>query len=84
MTQHGQLYLRDHVPPRSVYYDDGKFGQLFPWLPPFTANPLLMRDKLLELGKPGGRMDPGDPPMPPADALEAESGPKSQGGLKSK
>lgn len=26
MTHHGQLYQRDQVPPRSTYYDQGKFG----------------------------------------------------------
>ena len=38
MTHHGQLYLRDHVPPRSAYYDRGRYGRLFPSLPPFSSD----------------------------------------------
>ena len=68
MTRHGQLYLRDQVPPRSIHYDRGKFGRLFPSLPPFADDTAKVRERLLELGKPGGLMDANDPP-PPADAL---------------
>ena len=68
MTRHGQLYLRDHVPPRSVHYDRGKFGRLFPLLPPFAKDTPGVRARLLDLGKPGGIMDAGDAP-PPADPL---------------
>lgn len=59
MTRHGQLYLRDMVPPRSRYYARGKFGRLFPSLPPFLPDTLKAREALLALGKPGGIMDPG-------------------------
>lgn len=68
MTHHGQLYQRDQVPPRSTYYDQGKFGRLFPTLPPFSSDNPSIRESLLELGKPGGLMDAGDSP-PPADPL---------------
>jgi hypothetical protein len=68
MTKHGQLYLRDHVPPRSVGYDQGKFGRLFPLLPAFAPDNPSVREKLLELGKPSGILDAKDPP-PPADPL---------------
>ena len=57
--RHGQLYLRDHIPPRSRYYANGRFGRLFPTLPPFARDDLEIRKALMELGKPGGIMDPG-------------------------
>lgn len=59
MTRHGQLYQRDMVPPRSKYYDKGKFGRLFPTLPPFMADTDKAREALMALGKPEGIMDPG-------------------------
>ena len=68
MTHHGQLYLRDQVPPRSTGYDQGKFGRLFPSLPPFASDNPTVRQNLLELGKLGGLMDAGDV-APPADPL---------------
>ncbi|MBD2743383.1 heme peroxidase family protein [Coleofasciculus sp. FACHB-1120] len=60
MTRHGQLYLRDQVPPRSTAYDQGKFGRLFPSLPPFASDSKSVRERLMELGKPSGLMDAGD------------------------
>jgi hypothetical protein len=68
MTHHGQLYQRDHIPPRSTFYDRGKFGRLFPLLPPFASDNPSVRANLRELGKPGGIMDARDQP-PPADPL---------------
>jgi hypothetical protein len=59
MTRHGQLYQRDMVPPRSKYFAKGKFGRLFPTLPPFMADTDKVREALMALGKPGGIMDPG-------------------------
>jgi hypothetical protein len=59
-TFHGQLYLRDIVPPRSKYYARGRFGRLFPTLPPFAYDSKAIRDALHEIGKPGGVMDPGN------------------------
>lgn len=56
-THHGQLYLRDMVPPRSRYYAGGRFGRLFPTLPPFAPDTRRVRAALEELGKPGGIMD---------------------------
>jgi Animal haem peroxidase len=46
--------------PRSRFYDEGRFGRLFPALPPFAADTPLIRDALTELGAPGGLMDAGD------------------------
>ncbi len=48
------------VTPRSAFYDQGKFGRLFPTLPPFASDTKLMRDALTELGAVGGPMDPAD------------------------
>lgn len=46
--------------PRSVFYDRGRFGRLFPWLPPFAADTPTVRAALAELGAKGGPMDAGD------------------------
>jgi hypothetical protein len=58
-TSHGQLYLRDIVPPQSRYYASGRFGRLFPTLAPFPHDTNKVRLDLREIGKPGGIMDPG-------------------------
>jgi hypothetical protein len=46
--------------PRSVFYDRGRFGRLFPTLPTFAADTPWMRAALAELGAKGGPMDAGD------------------------
>jgi Animal haem peroxidase len=46
--------------PRSTFYNQGKFGRLFPTLPPFAADNPTIRDALSELGAPDGPMDAGD------------------------
>jgi hypothetical protein len=46
--------------PRSTFYDMGRFGRLFPTLPPFSADVPLIRDALSELGAAGGPMDAQD------------------------
>lgn len=56
---HGSAGLGEFT-PRSVFYDEGRFGRLFPTLPPFAADTPLVRDALLELGAKGGPMDAGD------------------------
>src|ERR1700750_2442805 len=56
---HGQADLGE-LTPRSVFYDRGRFGRLFPALPPFAADTPRVRDALVELGAAGGPMDPGD------------------------
>jgi len=56
---HGHANLGE-VTPRSVFYDRGRFGRLFPTLPPFAADTPMVRDALAELGAAGGPMDPGD------------------------
>jgi hypothetical protein len=50
----------DQLTPRSTFYDQGRFGRLFPTLPPFAADTPAIRDALAELGAPGGPMDGGD------------------------
>jgi hypothetical protein len=57
MTRHGELYLRDQVPPRSIFHEKGRFGRLFPSLPPFATDTPQVRERLSELGKTGGLMD---------------------------
>jgi hypothetical protein len=56
---HGHADLGE-LTPQSVFYDQGRFGRLFPALPPFAADTPLVRDALAELGAAGGPMDPGD------------------------
>jgi hypothetical protein len=56
---HGSADL-GQLTPRSTFYDQGKFGRLFPTLPPFASDTPIIRDALIELGAPGGPMDAGD------------------------
>ena len=46
--------------PRSNFYDQGRFGRLFPTLPPFAPDTPLVRERSTELGAPGGPMDAAD------------------------
>ncbi len=59
MTRHGS-YPRDIVPPRSRYYDSGRFGRMFGTLPPFAADTPDVRAALLDIGRPKGIMDARD------------------------
>jgi hypothetical protein len=59
LMPHGHADLGE-LTPQSVFYDQGRFGRLFPTLPPFAADTPPVRDALGELGAPGGPMDPGD------------------------
>ncbi|MFB7884590.1 heme peroxidase family protein [Microbacterium sp. NPDC056057] len=59
MTRHGS-YPVDIVPPRSKYYDSGRFGRMFGKLPPFAADTPEVRAALLDIGKPEGIMDARD------------------------
>jgi hypothetical protein len=60
VIHHGELYLRDHIPPRSRYFNEGRFGRIFPTLRPFLPDTERVRQALLEVGKPGGIMDAQD------------------------
>ena len=48
------------ITPQSTFYDEGRFGRMFPSLPPFSADTPSIRAALREVGKPGGIMDAGD------------------------
>jgi hypothetical protein len=56
---HGHASLGE-MTPRSVFYAQGRFGRLFPTLPPFAADTPTIRDALATLGAAGGPMDPAD------------------------
>ncbi len=71
MTRHGQLYLRDGVPPRVRIPARGRFGRLFPWLRPFAPDTPAVRNALMELGKATGIMDPGPDNNPNNPAIPA-------------
>lgn len=65
MIHHGELYLRDQVPPRSKHFKLGRFGRLFPTLPSFAPDKTQVRAALRRLGQPEGLMDP-EPTPPPS------------------
>ena len=59
MAGHG-TYPHDVVPPRSKFFDAGRFGRLFGNLPPFAVDTPELRAALLDIGKLGGIMDAKD------------------------
>ena len=73
MATHGSTNSHDFIPPRSRYFDSGKFGRLFGSLPPFASDNPSVRAALLELGKPGGVMDANDMLSATPQALITES-----------
>ena len=56
---HGHAGLGEET-PQSTFYDRGRFGRLFPTLPPFAPDNPSIRDALKELGAAGGPMDADD------------------------
>jgi hypothetical protein len=60
MTRHDHYTLGGENPPKSTYYGQGKFGRMFPMLPPFATDTPSVRNALEELGKKGGIMDVAD------------------------
>ena len=60
MTQRHGIYPEDVIPPRSRYFDSGRFGRMFGKLPPFAADTPAVRAALLEIGQPAGIMDAQD------------------------
>lgn len=66
MTRRHGIYPEDVVPPRSSYFDSGRFGRMFGELPPFVADTPQIRAALMEIGKPGGLMDAQDDLSDPA------------------
>lgn len=63
----GGAFQRGLNAPQSRFYNQGKFGRLFPALPPF----LPPQEALIELGAVGGPMDPGTSHDTPNDAMPA-------------
>ena len=59
MPRHG-VYPKDIVPPRSKYFDSGRFGRMFGELPPFASDTPDVRAALLDIGRQGGPMDAQD------------------------
>ena len=57
---HGHAGLGDSETPRSTFYSQGRFGRMFPTLPPFASDTKLIRDALVELGAKDGPMDAKD------------------------
>lgn len=76
MTRHGYIPLGGDNPPSSIYHDQGKFGRLFPTLPPFSADTPTIRAALKELGKLGGVMDAKDQ-LKPSPTLAFKDIPKA-------
>jgi hypothetical protein len=60
MTRHGAMPLGGDNAPSSVYHDQGKFGRMFPALPPFASDNPTLRGYLKEIGKLNGIMDAKD------------------------
>src|SRR4051794_28954296 len=56
---HGHADLGEPT-PQAVSSDRGRFGRLFPTLPPFAADTPTLRAALTELGAKGGPMDAAD------------------------
>jgi hypothetical protein len=56
---HGHARLGEFT-PQSVFYDQGRFGRLFPTLPVFAQDTPGLRDALAELGAKDGPMDAAD------------------------
>lgn len=63
-SRHGLMHIGGENPPRSTFYDHGKFGRLFPTLPPFATDNPTVRAALIEIGKKGGIMDARDTGTP--------------------
>jgi hypothetical protein len=59
-TLHGHFNFGRENPPRSTFHDRGKFGRLFPTLPPFAHDTPTIREALKDIGKVDGIMDPRD------------------------
>ncbi|PZO51983.1 MAG: peroxidase [Phormidesmis priestleyi] len=60
MTRHGAMPLGGANAPSSIYHEQGRFGRIFPALPPFAADNPTLRGFLREIGKINGIMDAKD------------------------
>lgn len=61
MNKHGAM-LRGENPPNSKYFEQGRFGRLFPTLEPFAADTPTIRAALMKIGEQGGIIDAQDDP----------------------
>ena len=68
MGKHGAMQ-RGENPPKSTYYEQGRFGRMFPTLEPFAADTPTIRAALLKIGEKGGIMDAQDDPTATAKDL---------------
>jgi hypothetical protein len=50
-TRHGHFEFGEENPPRSTYHNSGKFGRMFPSLPPFADDRPAVREALNDIGK---------------------------------
>ncbi|HEX5719020.1 MAG TPA: heme peroxidase family protein [Thermoanaerobaculia bacterium] len=57
-TRHGQLEMRGINAPQSRFHEQGRFGRLFPNLPPLPGNLEHLRAAMREIGKDDGLMEP--------------------------
>jgi Animal haem peroxidase len=69
VTRHGHFNFGEENPPRSTYHSQGKFGRLFPSLPPFAADTPTMREALNDIGQAGGIMDANDDMSDPITSI---------------
>jgi hypothetical protein len=53
MTRHGHYPLRGDNPPKSTYYEQGKFGRMFPTLPSFATDTPSVRNARVVSGPMG-------------------------------
>lgn len=60
MASHGNVYRSGDAPPSSKFFDQGKFGRLFPSLGAFAPDSPSLRASLLKMGELGGIMDAKD------------------------
>lgn len=60
MSSHGNVYRSGDAPPSSKFYDQGKFGRMFPALPAFSMDSPSLRAALLKIGERNGIMDAKD------------------------
>lgn len=60
MASHGNVYRSGDAPPSSKFFDQGKFGRMFPALPPFSLDSPTLRSALLKIGELNGIMDAKD------------------------
>lgn len=61
---HGHGKLGEST-PKSKFHEEGRFGRLFPTLPPFSEDTPQIREALIALGASGGPMDARDDPSDP-------------------